>query len=197
MVGFRDAGSRRIAKRFAEEGYVALIPDLYDRPGLSGPGGGGRWIAGLPEVDTSRFGVAGFCLGSGFPLLHAARAPVAVDAVFYGDVPDTADDLQGVCPVLASYAGKDRLFRAKGRRLKRHLEEIHVPHDLEIYSNAGHAFMDRPRGLFAWILRISSFRVAHDEEASEDSWRRMFAFFRQHLGSQAADQAAAAERRLR
>jgi carboxymethylenebutenolidase len=217
LVGFRDAGIRQIAKRFAEEGYVALIPDLYDRPGPAplcilrmvrslrkGRGQGfrdleaaRRWLAGLPEVDTSRFGVAGFCLGGGFALLYAVRAPVGVAAVFYGDVPDTADALEGVCPVLASYGGKDRVFRAKGGRLKRHLEEIDVPHDLKIYPNAGHAFMDRPRGLLAWILRISPFRVAHDEEASEDSWRRMLAFFQEHLGRQAADQTAAAERRLR
>jgi carboxymethylenebutenolidase len=207
MVGFRDAGIRQIAKRFADEGYVALIPNLYDRPGPAplcilrmtrslrkGSGQGfrdleaaRRWLAGLPEVDRSRFGVAGFCLGGGFALLYAVRAPVGVAAVFYGNVPDTADDLRGSCPVVASYGDRDLVFRAKGRRLRRHLEEISVPHDVKIYPNAGHAFMDQPQGLLAWILRISPFRVAHDEDASGDSWRRMLSFFHEHLGRQRGD----------
>jgi carboxymethylenebutenolidase len=204
LVGFRDAGIRQIAKRFADEGYVALIPNLYDRPGPAplcilrtirslrrGRGQGFRdleaarcWLEGLPEVDASRFGVAGFCLGGGFALLYAVRAPVGVAAVYYGSVPDRADDLRGICPVVASYGGKDLVFRAKGQRLERHLEEIGVAHDVMTYPDAGHAFMDRPRGLLAWVLRISPFRVAHDEQASEDSWRRMLAFFREHLARQ-------------
>lgn len=206
MVGFRDAGIRQIAKRFADEGYVALIPSLYDRPGSAplcilrtlrslrkGRGQGFRdleaarnWLAGLPEVDQARIGVAGFCLGGGFALLYAVRAPVGVAAVFYGSVPHTADELRGVCPVVASYGDRDLVFRAKGRKLERHLEEIGVPHDVRTYPNAGHAFMDQPQGLLAWILRISPFRVAHDAEASEDSWRRMLAFFDEHLARQVA-----------
>jgi len=201
MVGFRDAGIRQIAKRFADEGYVALIPNLYDRPGPAplcilrmlrslrrGRGQGFRdleaartWLAGLPEVDPSRVGVAGFCLGGGFALLYAVRAPVGVAAVFYGDVPGTAAELDGVCPVVASYGGRDLVFRSKANELESHLEEIGVPHDVKSYPNAGHAFMNHPRGLLAWILRISPFRVAHDEDASTDSWRRVLAFFRDHL----------------
>jgi carboxymethylenebutenolidase len=207
MVGFRDAGIREIARRFADEGHVALIPNLYDRPGPAplcilrmmrslrrGKGQGfrdleaaRRWLSDIPEVDPSRFGVAGFCLGGGFALLYAVRAPVDAAAVFYGDVPDTAEELEGICPVVASYGDRDLVFRAKGRRLERHLQEIGVPHDVKIYPGAGHAFMDRPQGLLAWALRVSPFRVAHDEHASDDSWRRTLAFFREHLGRQDDD----------
>jgi carboxymethylenebutenolidase len=202
MVGFRDMGIRQIAMRFADEGYVSLIPDLYDRPGPAplcilrmvrslrrGEGQGFRdleaarcWLATLPGVDRSRLGVAGFCLGGGFALLYAVRAPVGAAAVFYGDVPGNADDLRGLCPVVASYGDKHRVFRAKGRRLQSHLQAIGVPHDIKIYPDAGHAFMDRPQGLLAWFLRISPFCVAHHEEAAADSWRRMLSFFREHLG---------------
>lgn len=206
LVGFRDAGIRQIAKRFADEGYIALIPNLYDRPGPAplcilktmrslrrGAGQGFRdleaarcWLAGLPEVDASRVGVAGFCLGGGFALLYAVRAPVGVAAVFYGSVPAGADELRGICPVVASYGERDLVFRKDGHRLERHLGEIGVAHDVKSYPDAGHAFMDRPHGLLAWLLRISPFRVAYDEQASEDSWQRMVAFFREHLVRQVA-----------
>ena len=43
-----------------------------------------RWLAGLPEVDESRFGVAGFCLGGGFALLYAVHAPVGRFIGFIG-----------------------------------------------------------------------------------------------------------------
>jgi len=205
IVGFRDAGIRQIAERFADAGYVALVPNLYDRPAPApicilrmtrslrrGEGQGfndleaaRQWLADLPDVDPSRIGVAGFCLGGGFATLYAVRAPVGVAAVFYGDVPDDPEALRGICPVVAGYGERDRVFRQKGHTLKRHLETLGVAHDVELYPNAGHAFMDHPEGLLAWFLSISPLRVGHDEQASEDSWRRVLAFFAEHLGPDA------------
>jgi len=203
LVGFKHPGVVHIARRLAREGFVALIPDLYDRPGpfvvciarmmqslKRGEGQGFRdleaarvWLASLPEVEESRIGVAGFCLGGGFAMLYASRAPVGAAAVFYGIVPKEAADLEGICPVVASYGGKDRVFAAAGDRLDAHLQALGVPHDVKTYPDAGHAFMDPPDGLLAAILRISPFHVAYDEEASEDSWRRLLEFFERHLGT--------------
>src|SRR6266852_3574231 len=91
---------RRIAARMAGLGYVALAPDLYDGPGsrlvciartlLTLNRGEGaaykdldaarKYLQQQPGVDSTRIGVIGFCMGGGFALMFAARAPLAVAA---------------------------------------------------------------------------------------------------------------------
>jgi len=193
---------RRIAGRFADLGYVAFVPDLYDGPGprplcivrtmlalrrRDGPAfadleAARRWLAERPEVDPSRIGVAGFCMGGGFALLYAMRAPLGAAAVFYGEVPKTAEELGSVCPVVAGYGGRDRLFAGQGRRLEEHLKQLGVPHDVRIYPAAGHSYMSRHTGVLATLAAHGPMAVGFDAEAEADSWARVEAFFRAHLG---------------
>ncbi len=200
ITGLND-DIRRIAGRFADAGYVALAPDLF--AGLGPPPicivrtvaayrrGGGRalqvleaartFLAQRPDVEGSRIGVAGFCMGGGFALLMGTTATVGVAATFYGDVPRRADALEGVCPVIASYGGKDRLFTERGRRLERYLEELGVAHDFKVYDDAGHSFMSNHSGLVGAIGALSPLRARYDEPAAEDAWSRMLDFFAEHL----------------
>ena len=57
-----------------------------------------------------------------------------------------------------------------------------MPHDVKIYDEVGHSYMNRhPK----WLVALAPFtplRARYDEAAAEDSWRRMLAFFRTHLG---------------
>jgi carboxymethylenebutenolidase len=193
---------RRIAGRVADLGYVALAPDLYDGEGprplcvlrtllalrrregaafadLEAARG---WLAGRPEVDPTRTGVVGFCMGGGFALLYAVRAPLGVAGVFYGEVPSTAPELRGVCPVVAGYGGRDRLFAGQGRRLESHLRELGVAHDVRVYPDAGHSFMSQHTGLMATLGAWGPMVVGFDPAAEGDSWARLEAFFRSHLG---------------
>jgi carboxymethylenebutenolidase len=192
---------RRIAGRFADLGYVALAPDLYDGDGprlfcvaqtvLAGLRGKGRvfddlaaartWLATRPEVDASRTGVVGFCLGGGFALLYATRAPLAVAGTFYGDVPKTAAGLRGVCPVLGGFGGRDRIFAPQGERLRRLLAEVGVPHDVAIYPDAGHSYMSHHDGVMATIGGLGPMKAGFDPTAEADSWRRIESFYREHL----------------
>lgn len=194
---------RRITDRFADLGYVALAPDLYDTEGTrllciartmlalrrrEGPAfadleAARTWLGSRRDVDPRRTGVVGFCLGGGFALLYAVRAPLGAAGVFYGDVPKAAEDLRGVCPVVAGYGGRDRLFAPQGRRLEAHLAALGVPHDVRIYPDAGHSFMSQHTGVFATLSAYGPMAVGFDAHAEADSWTRMAAFFREHLGA--------------
>jgi carboxymethylenebutenolidase len=193
---------RRMTGRFAGLGYVALAPDLYDTGGMrllciartvltlnrgDGPAfadldAARRWLAARPEVDASRIGVAGFCLGGGFALLYAARGSLGAAAAFYGAVPKTAAELSEVCPVLGGYGGRDKLFVGQGRRLEEHLTALGVPHDVRVYPEAGHSYMSHHSGVLAAIAAQSPMAAGHDPTAEADSWSRIERFFGEHLG---------------
>jgi carboxymethylenebutenolidase len=188
---------RRIARRLADGGYVALAPDLFDGRGSRvlcvartllalrrGEGeafdrleGARSWLAQHPQVDAHRIGVMGFCMGGGFALLFAQRAPLAVAAPFYGDVPQEHEALRGICPVVGGYGERDRFFAGAGRRLVSHLRELGVEHDVAFYPDAGHSYMNDHRGVFSRLGRFTPMHARYDEGAAEDSWRRVFEFF--------------------
>lgn len=195
---------RRITGRFAGLGYVALAVDLFDGAGaralcvlrtlrdlvrrtpdrvIADLEAARRWLVERPEVDASRTGVVGFCMGGSFALLYATRVPLAVAGTFYGDVPKSAEELRGVCPVLGGYGGRDRLFARQGARLGRLLTELGVPHDVKVYPEAGHSFMSHhPPGLLDTLGAWGPMAVGFDPAAEADSWARIARFFGEHLG---------------
>ena len=194
---------RRIARRFADAGYVALTPDLYSHGSRIVcltrvmvdvlRGSLGREIADIhaardalaarPEVDAQRIVIAGFCQGGGFALVAGVRPGFRAAAVNYGDVPEERSRLDGVCPVVASYGGKDRLVgRKMAERLERHLSALGVPHDVKTYDGAGHSFFSRVDGWQGWLARVPTpLAVGYDEAAARDGWERMLAFFEEHV----------------
>ncbi len=201
IFGLND-DMREKAQRLAGMGYVALAPDLYSTRGpkpfcvlrtMRGLGNGDgpvfadldacrAWLAARPEVDASRVGVIGFCLGGGIATLYAARGEVGAAAVFYGSVPKDRSDLDGSCPIVAGYGGRDRFVGKHGARLERHLEALGVPHDITTYPGAGHSYMSDHSGLMARVNAWGPMKVGFNPEAAEDSWRRVQAFFAEHLG---------------
>jgi carboxymethylenebutenolidase len=206
IMGLND-DIRRIATRFADSGYVALAPDLVGagfRPlcigrFMSGTGKGatGRpyremrafhdWLAKRPQVDADRIGMAGFCAGGGFAIVYAAAGGRDLRAVapFYARLPADMSVIPQVCPMVASYGGRDRALRANGPRLEAALEAAGIPHDVKTYPDAGHSFMNRHEGILQAVMRRSPSMAGFDPEASEDAWARMLAFFGEHLASRA------------
>ena len=199
---------RRIATRFADEGYVAIAPDLFSRSAKficvakamgqmrKGQGQNFRdldaaraYLVSREGVSDDHVGVTGFCFGGGFALMWAVKAKVGATAPFYGDVPKDREKLRGVAPVVASFGGRDKQFAPKGTVLFGHLHSLAVPHDVVIYPEAGHSFMSRPPGHGGSepgpILRAlgSRMNAGYDERAATDAWRRVLAFFDKHLGA--------------
>lgn len=202
IAGFRD-DIRRIARRFADAGIAALAPALFDGAGPAGicvfrtlrdcqrrEGAAFERIevaqahlAAMDEINSDRIGITGFCLGGGFAIFYALHGGVRVCAPYYGDTPEEAEQLSRVCPVVAGFGELDTPFVDQGRRLERHLEELGIPHDVKIYPDVGHSYMnDHGSGpVMSAIMRMTPLKAAYDEEASEDSWARMFEFFEAHL----------------
>ena len=194
---------RRLAARFAAAGYAALAPDLYSHGSrivclsrvlvdmLRGSVGrevddilvAREALAARPEVDPERIAVAGFCQGGGFALIAGARGGFSGAAVNYGMVPAQRSELDGICPVVASYGARDRVAgRNMAERLERHLAALGVPRDIKTYERAGHSFFSQVDGWQGWLARIPSpMRVGYEEQVAEDGWRRMLAFFDEHV----------------
>ena len=211
MMGLND-DIRRLASRFADNGYVALAPDLigagwaplciarfFQGIGKAGTGRPYRemrafhdWLAKQPGVDPDRVGMAGFCAGGGFALLYAARGRRHLRAIapFYGAMPADESIIPDLCPTVASYGGRDGFAGGFAPKLEAALEAAGIPHDVKTYPEAGHSFMSRHGGLMGAIGPRTPMHSDFNEPASEDAWRRVLAFFGEHLAARPTDEGA-------
>jgi carboxymethylenebutenolidase len=185
---------RRNAERFAENGFLALAPDLFARGGLRCVAatmraqlrGHGPAVADLnaarevlaDRADCSgKVGIAGFCLGGGFALVMGSKG-FDVAAPFYPSIVTSFEKLaDGSCPVVASFGSRDPLNPRGAPRLKRALDKEGVTYDIKTYDGVGHSFANDLAG--QPILRIAGF--GYDADVTADAYRRVFAFFGEHL----------------
>ena len=193
-----DAFIREIADRLAESGFAAIAPDLYHRqtepdenplarmaklrdaevvPDLEAA------LAHLrqrSEVDASRTGVIGFCMGGRLAYLQAAVDPeLRASVVFYGgnilvpwgDGPSPFDRTHSVgCPVLGLFGEEDQNPNpADVLKIDAELTRLGKKHVFQSYGGAGHAFMNEDR-------------PSYQAEAAADAWRHCLDWLRQHLG---------------
>lgn len=198
VLGLSD-DIRAQADRLAAAGYLAFAPDLYSGRGIrcviatlqasrsgSGPAyeeiEAARRLLQERQDCTGRIGIIGFCMGGGFALMCAPRGGFSAASVNYGEVPeDAATRLAGACPVVGSYGAKDRALRGRAARLEHALQQLGVPHDVREYPNAGHSFLNRFNAGPALTPLLHFVGMGYEHDAAEDAWRRILAFFAEHL----------------
>ena len=178
-----------IARRFANEGYVALAVDLFagrnhavcmvrfiigavfnslNNSAIHDLQASLTYLSRQPGVAESRLGAVGYCMGGGFAIAWACTDNrLKAIAPYYGMNPRPLKAVARLCPVVGSYPGDD--FTAPGgRKLDVELERYQVPHDIKIYPGAKHSFFNETSSHY-------------HEAAAQDSWERVLAFFGEHL----------------
>lgn len=182
---------RKMTRRLAGQGYVALAVDLYRGRSASNPDSARKlmqaamnrrgaatdnlkqayqYLAG--EAGASKVGVIGWCFGGGWSLNTALALPDKIDAtvIYYGQLVTDPDRLQALSmPILGNFGAEDGAIPpGKVRRFETVLDSLGKSADIKIYEGAGHAFAN-PSG------------NRYQPEAAKDAWMRTLGFFRQHL----------------
>ena len=187
------------AKQLAQDGYFALVVDMYgngktaDNPDAAMGYAGGfyknpqlatsRLLAALakaktyPQADSSRTAAIGFCFG-GSMVLNAAKLGAPLDGVvsFHGG-------LQGVPPekntvtskILVLNGAADPYVPAQDiANFKKQLDSAGVPYTFKDYPDAKHAFTNPEADELAKKFKMG---VGYNEAADKNSWNDMKSFF--------------------
>jgi carboxymethylenebutenolidase len=179
---------KRVADRFAAEGFTALAPDLYHGTLARNRDEAAKLLMALNiaqaekdlrgAVDHLRgltgkpVGTVGFCMGGALSLFAACAngANVAAAVVYYGGHPKVEYDWDGLrAPVLGHWAEHDDFANANIPRFEKELGARGRPYDFHTYPGTKHAFFNDERP------------EVYDRKAAETSWERTIAFFREHL----------------
>ena len=179
---------RNVCDRFANAGYVAVAPAIFDRIERDFQSGyspdevavarkfvaNPDWTAMLRDVQAAidsvksvgPVGIVGFCLGGSVAYAAATKLTGLSAAVGYygGAIVRFADDNPGV-PMMLHFGEKDSgipLSDVETIRAKQPDLEVHV------YPGAQHGFS-------------CDERASYDKASADIAWQRTLAFFAKHL----------------
>jgi carboxymethylenebutenolidase len=180
-----------ICDRFAEEGFVALAPDMYHGKKTKSPDEAGKlmmalnidqaekdlgaavqYLLTLDTMTSKKIGVVGFCMGGALALYTATKNQnIGACIVFYGIHQKVKPDLPNLnAPVLGIFGEKDgSVPPGSVHNLERQVKDLGKQIEVKIYPGADHAFFNNTRP------------EVYKAEAAADAWQRTIAFLRQHL----------------
>jgi carboxymethylenebutenolidase len=180
---------KSIADDFADAGFVALAPDMYHGVVTAEPDEAGKLLMALnieqagkdlhgsvvylKELTGGPVGTVGFCMGGALSLFAACNEGSAVGACvdYYGGHPAVTFNWDNLtAPVLAFWAEHDGFVNPNIPGWEAALTERGKEHEFITYPGTQHAFFNDTRT-----------DGGHDKAASEDSWKRMTAFFNENL----------------
>ncbi len=187
-----DDSMRRMADRFAAEGFVALAPDLYDGDTTEQPDeaqqklmalnmdeavkemrGAVKQVLEHPKCN-GKVGSVGFCAGGGLAVWAAAETPeVGAAVTYYYVMPHGKPDFSKIDgPVLGHFGTEDEFVGPDdAKALQAEMQEAGIDAAFEYYEGAGHAFANDHDRL-----------GTYDEGDASKAWSKTVEFFKEHLG---------------
>lgn len=176
-----------ITNRYADEGFVAIAPDLYRGKLAANPAEAGEMMQALAiddgldtikntidaasvAYDISHFGITGYCMGGTLALRAACELEgLSAAAPFYGDIPSD-DILQKLTtPTIFISGTRDGWINPeKVAQLEDAVERFELPVHSVKYD-ADHAFFNNTRP------------EVYDASAAVDAWALVVGFFKDKL----------------
>jgi carboxymethylenebutenolidase len=184
---------KEIARRFANEGYFAIAPDLYSRQGnkvATDPNTAAQLMGGLKTADgvedlnstiswiraqkdtkSSKIGITGYCMGGTYAtLLPCESKEISAAAPFYGEIPSD-DKLKNLnCPMFYAYGANDGwIQRPDVERLASDLKKFGKKGEAKIYEGCDHGFFNDTR------------KDVYAPDAAKDAWQHTLKLFAENL----------------
>jgi carboxymethylenebutenolidase len=180
---------KALARRFAQNGYVALAVDLYEGQTTTDQGTA-RELSGnvrqntdaafanlraaldhlraRSDVDGEKLASVGWCFGGGWSYQMAVNdLGVGASVMYYGQF-DPHDDFEHMkADILGHFGEKDAAIKIDAvNEFAAALKTAKGSHEVFIYPNVGHGFANERGGT----------NMAYDREAAEVAWRRTIDF---------------------
>lgn len=176
-----------IANRYADEGFIAIAPDLYRGKVATNSDDASKMMHALKiddGLDTikkcveaatakygiSHFGITGYCMGGTFALRAACELEgFSAAAPFYGDIPEENVLQKLTTPTIFVSGTKDAWINPEKVAA---LEEVVERYELPVTSvkyEADHAFFNNTRP------------EVYDEVAARDAWALVVGSFNDKL----------------
>jgi carboxymethylenebutenolidase len=167
--GYRglDDGQRAVTRRFAQEGFVCLSPDLFHgktyhtleecalkKTSLDIPVAVNHivdsvpYLRKLPWVGKKKVAVLGFCMGGGLALYALAQSRAfAAGVIYYQSLFPDPEDLKSISAPMLCHFGTDDPGTTKNEidMFRETLEHCKKKYEIEMYEGAGHAFLNNPQ----------------------------------------------------